>query len=552
MRTMRINHFIVLFLYIFRISFAASFFGGSHVSVPIQEARSSTEISLRFKTSKTDALILLAAGKIDYCLLLLQDGALKVRINLGSGETELSTPRGLKLNDLGWHEVKLDRQQDDLVLVVDKIHSTKVKLEGRFYELNIHYGVFVGGVGDFREIFLGLLESLRGCIEDVTYNGIDILGRARHRTQHADVHAVSWDCSPEFEAALGVDISFLEKDSFLNLPVSLPRSSGTIKFSIKTQSKSGTVIYSTGSSSKASFLAAEIVDGHFRLATNTGDGLTDITSDQPISNGFWHDVTIRLTSSFLELTIDDGVPSKKQNSNQQIDLAGNLFVGGIDISKQAKALNQGVKTANESFQGCLGKLEVEGRTLGFHDAKVTQNLAPDCVWEYPCISDPCVSSASCVQEGTHNFQCICDSPPCVKTDFASNTFRVYIKQSGMPDLEILNLSPLQVAEGGSTLLTTAQLDVVFDYQKFGIRDSGVIFHIVKPATNGRLASELWRRQDQTTFTLLDLHNDKISDSSYKTQDITARLQLLTLHFPKLKIIWSPSPYATAEIFEELK
>ncbi|XP_065570144.1 DNA repair endonuclease XPF-like [Artemia franciscana] len=43
-----------------------------------------------------------------------------------------------------------------------------------------------------------------------------------------------------------------------------------------------------------------------------------------------------------------------------------------------------------------------------------------------------------------------------------------------------------------------------------------------------------------------------SDSSYKTQDITARLQLLTLHFPKLKIIWSPSPYATAEIFEELK
>ena len=35
-------------------------------------------------------------------------------------------------------------------------------------------------------------------------------------------------------------------------------------------------------------------------------------------------------------------------------------------------------------------------------------------------------------------------------------------------------------------------------------------------------------------------------------DITARLQLLTIHFPKLRILWSPSPHATAELFEELK
>jgi DNA excision repair protein ERCC-4 len=35
-------------------------------------------------------------------------------------------------------------------------------------------------------------------------------------------------------------------------------------------------------------------------------------------------------------------------------------------------------------------------------------------------------------------------------------------------------------------------------------------------------------------------------------DITARLQLLTIHFPRLRILWSPSPHATAELFEELK
>ena len=35
-------------------------------------------------------------------------------------------------------------------------------------------------------------------------------------------------------------------------------------------------------------------------------------------------------------------------------------------------------------------------------------------------------------------------------------------------------------------------------------------------------------------------------------DVTSRLQLLTLHFPKLRIVWSPGPYATGEIFAELK
>ncbi|BFY99533.1 hypothetical protein BsWGS_02573 [Bradybaena similaris] len=36
------------------------------------------------------------------------------------------------------------------------------------------------------------------------------------------------------------------------------------------------------------------------------------------------------------------------------------------------------------------------------------------------------------------------------------------------------------------------------------------------------------------------------------QDVTSKLAMLTMHFPKLRLIWCPSPYATAELFEELK
>lgn len=44
----------------------------------------------------------------------------------------------------------------------------------------------------------------------------------------------------------------------------------------------------------------------------------------------------------------------------------------------------------------------------------------------------------------------------------------------------------------------------------------------------------------------------ISGDATSNIDITQKLQLLTMYFPKLRLVWSPSPYATAQLFEELK
>ncbi|XP_044268362.1 DNA repair endonuclease XPF isoform X2 [Tribolium madens] len=46
-------------------------------------------------------------------------------------------------------------------------------------------------------------------------------------------------------------------------------------------------------------------------------------------------------------------------------------------------------------------------------------------------------------------------------------------------------------------------------------------------------------------------NQYMVSSDTNSFDIQKKLLLLSLHFPKLKIIWSPSPYATAQLFEEL-
>lgn len=57
---------------------AVSFYGASYIHLPVQEAKGTTDISFRFRTRLSDAILLLAAGKTDYCLIKLEAGRLKV------------------------------------------------------------------------------------------------------------------------------------------------------------------------------------------------------------------------------------------------------------------------------------------------------------------------------------------------------------------------------------------------------------------------------------------------------------------------------------------
>jgi hypothetical protein len=43
-----------------------------------------------------------------------------------------------------------------------------------------------------------------------------------------------------------------------------------------------------------------------------------------------------------------------------------------------------------------------------------------------------------------------------------------------------------------------------------------------------------------------------SDDSVSILQISGKLALLTLHFPQLRILWSRSPYETAQLFQDLK
>lgn len=79
---------------------------------------------------------------------------------------QLWSPVTLKFNDLQWHDISISRYAANLTMQIDEYFATKT-LPDNVTELNVHFGVFIGGVGAYSATYLGATENFRGCIADV-------------------------------------------------------------------------------------------------------------------------------------------------------------------------------------------------------------------------------------------------------------------------------------------------------------------------------------------------------------------------------------------------
>lgn len=108
---------VFVFCFLFIIScmfvFSVSFFGDSHVAMPLQEAKLSTNIRLQFRSHQTNALLFLAAGRTDYILLSLDDGRIKLNLKINDHQTEVNfvLPKSTQFD----RQLKFSRSLSDLV-----------------------------------------------------------------------------------------------------------------------------------------------------------------------------------------------------------------------------------------------------------------------------------------------------------------------------------------------------------------------------------------------------------------------------------------------------
>lgn len=131
------------------------------------------EVQLAFRSFSSHGLLLWAGDAeqrpaSDFVSLGLEKGQLTLRYNLGSGEAAL-TCNASRVDDGRWHWAHLSRSQQAATLALDKTAPVAVSAPGRLRQLNVHSGLYVGGVGDVSHVTRGRYKSgLVGCVANLT------------------------------------------------------------------------------------------------------------------------------------------------------------------------------------------------------------------------------------------------------------------------------------------------------------------------------------------------------------------------------------------------
>lgn len=219
-------------------------------------------------------------------------------------------------------------------------------------------------------------------------------------------------------------------------------------------------------------------------------------------------------------------------SSNVLEIGEEYFIGGLSSHRQRRATQRGLKT--QSFNGCIQSLMVDKHYVGFPHMKITHAVEVDCVWKYTCLEkDPCISSGSCQQFEHNEFICYCEQAYCIKADYDEH-YKIFTRSDMLTEMEILSINPLQLLEGDSIFLSASAIDVVFDYNKFGIMEAGVVFNIVSQPKHGKIVITSEGGGNSTTsrvFSLIELSTDKVryihNGDEQPTDHLTIDLQLIT-------------------------
>ncbi|KAF3855138.1 hypothetical protein F7725_023193 [Dissostichus mawsoni] len=479
-----------------------SYFGDSHCNVQAFQDVSSFHLSLQIKTSRRSGLLLLAAGKEDYLFLELQNGKIEARMNMGNDEVTLSSSQGVQLNNLLEHKVSLTLQDGKLTMTIDELFSTYVPVEDDEEQLNIDQGIWLGGTGDLDTPYLSnAIPPFRGCMTEVKFEShqFDILSAV-----YKDCHHTKESCSTEFEAGDGEAISFSTPDSFVSFPTwsgasGAPRA---LEFLMKTTIEDALLLFHPGRESD--FVAVGVVKGFLKGMLDVGNGLEILENTQvQLDDDQWHRVKVEVSPDSFVINIDSQSSSLPLDSSQQLDLVGNLYLGGIqgrmkDVFRESGSLSQVEEEMTaESFIGCLGEIKVNQKDRSLQDALITKDIHVKCEgedYDYSSYYDTDTTTTSPpVLIKYADIDTI--DQHCYPTDDTPEIYRNVT--------QLLDVTKLLVHEGGEALIDINNLLPTFDLSAAGLRESQIIFTLQTDPLYGLVDMNTNTRRTQNLIKITD-------------------------------------------------
>ncbi|XP_063909335.1 fat-like cadherin-related tumor suppressor homolog isoform X4 [Zophobas morio] len=134
-------------------------------------------LSLRIRTVQPTGNLMYAAGKVDYNILEIVNGAVQYRFELGSGEG-IVRESSVYVSDGRWHEVKLERDRNSAKITIDGTHTAQGSAPGISDILNLQSDeMYLGAEVHQHPSILGFEDIQRGfsgCMDDIRISRMSV------------------------------------------------------------------------------------------------------------------------------------------------------------------------------------------------------------------------------------------------------------------------------------------------------------------------------------------------------------------------------------------
>ncbi|XP_045577531.1 neurexin-2 isoform X5 [Salmo salar] len=359
------------------------------------------DVALRFMSQRAYGLLMATTSKesADTLRLELDGGRIKLTVNLGKGPETVFA--GQKLNDNEWHTVKVVRRGKNLQLSVDNV-TVEGQMTGAHTRLEFHN--IETGIMTERRFISVVPSNFIGHLQGLTVNGVPYLDQCKN----GDISYCELNARFGMRHIIADPVTFRTKASYLALATLQAYASMHLFFQFKTTTSDGLLLFNSGDGSD--FIVVELVKGYVHYVFDLGNGpsLMKGNSDKPLNDNQWHNVVVsRDANNVHTLKIDSRTVTQHSNGARNLDLKGELYIGGVGKSMYNSLPK--LIASRDGYQGCLASVDLNGKLPDLIADALHRMGQVERGCDGPsttCTEDSCYNQGVCLQlwEG---FSCDC-------------------------------------------------------------------------------------------------------------------------------------------------
>ncbi|XP_052417696.1 neurexin-2-like isoform X6 [Carassius gibelio] len=320
------------------------------------------DVSLRFMSQRAYGLLMATTSKesADTLRLELDGGRVKLTVNLDCIRIDCNLSKGpeiltagQKLNDNEWHSVKVVRRGRNLQLSVDNV-TVEGQMTGDHTRLEFHN--IETGIMTERRFISVVPSNFIGHLQGLTLNGVPYLDQCKN----GDISYCELNARFGMRHIIADPVTFRNRGSYLALATLQAYASMHLFFQFKTTSSDGLLLFNSGDGSD--FIVVELVKGfvHYVFDLGNGPSLMKGNSEKPLNDNQWHNVVVsRDTNNVHTLKIDSRTVTQHSNGARNLDLKGELYIGGVARSMYSSLPK--LIASRDGYQGCLASVDLNGR-----------------------------------------------------------------------------------------------------------------------------------------------------------------------------------------------